>query len=144
MEEITPRCSCMFKIDGEIFSCRGAQGNFENTVVFRGRVTIQASASIVTAADVVNNISDWVKSSPSITVGLALLDIDSSCPAMLTSTDSDDCVVVTEQPPPSSSSDSSSIGIIVGAIIAAVVVILILVITVVVVLVYLRRKGSYR
>jgi len=144
MEEITPKCSCTFNIDSETFSCRGAQGNFENTVVFRGRISVQASASIVAAADVVNdNINDWVNSSPSITVGLTTLGIDPRCPAMLTSTDSNDCEVGTE-PPSSSSSDSSSISVIVGAIIAVVVVILIIVIIVVIVLVHLRRKGSYR
>jgi len=144
MEEITSRCSCTFNIESESFSCRGAQGDFENTVVFRGRVNVQASALNITADDVVNIIDDWVESSPSITVGLTTLDVDPRCPAMLVSTDSDDCVAVTEQPSSSSSSDSSSIGVIVGAILAVVVVILVIAIVVVVVLVYLKRKGSYR
>ena len=136
MVEMTTKCSCIFNINGEAFSCRGSEGNFENTVVFRGRVTVQDS-SVITADDVVNDINNWVKSSPSVTVGLATLDIDSNCPAMLASIDSDDCVVAPEQP---SSSDSFSIGIIVGAIPA---VIVLMVIIIVVILVYLRTKGSY-
>ena len=143
MQAISPRCSCMFNIVDENFSCRESQGNFENTVVFRARVTVQDSAALFPADNVVTDIDDWVESSPSIIVGLATLDIDPSCPAMLPSIDSDDCKIVTESPSPSSS-DSSSIGVIVGAVLAVVVVILILVIIVVAVLVYLRRKGSYR
>ena len=142
IQAIGSRCSCI-NIGGATFSCRGAQGNFENTVVFRAMVTVQASSALISADVVVTDIDDWVKSSPSITVGLATLDIDPSCPAMLASTDSDDCEVVTESPSPSSS-DSSSIGVIVGAVLAVVVVILIVVIIIVAVLVYLRRKGSYR
>ena len=151
MEQIIPRCSCVFEIGSETFSCRGVQENFENTVVFRARITVQGL--LVAADDVVNDIDGWVDTSPSITVGLATLDIDSSCPAMLASTDSADCETVTESPfpslpppsSPSSSSDSSpSIGIIVGAVGAVVVVVLIIVIIVVAVLVCVRRKGSYR
>ena len=136
MVEIISRCSCIFNINSEAFSCRGSEGNFENTVVFRGRVIVQDS-SVIIADDIVNDINNWVKSSPSVTVGFATLDIDSSCPVMLASIDSDDCVVVTEQP---SSSDSFSIGILIGTIIA---VIVIMVIIVVVVLVYLKTKRSY-
>jgi len=148
MEEITPICSCTFKIVNETFSCLGARGDFENTVVFRGRIIVQASAAIVAANDVVNVISNWVKSSPLIAVDLATLVIDPRCPAMLASTDSDDCLAVTEQPSSSSSSSSSSdflsIGAIVGAVIAVVVVILVVAIIVVIVFVYLKRKGNYR
>ena len=149
-DEITTRCSCVFEVDSETFSCRGAQGNFENTVVFRARITVQGPASLVAADDVVGDINDWVETSPSITVGFATLDIDSSCPAMLVSADSDDCESVTVSPSPSpsspssSSNSSSSIGIIVGAVLAVVVVILIIIITVVAVLVCVRRKGSHR
>ena len=147
-EEITTRCSCVFEVDSETFSCRGAQGNFENTVVFRARITVQGPAALVAADDVVSDINDWVETSPSITVGLNTLKIDSSCPAMLASTDSDDCEAVTVSPspssPPSSSDSSSSIGIIVGAVVAVVVVILIIVVIVVILLVCVRRKGSYR
>ena len=140
-EEITTRCSCVFEVDSETFSCRGAQGNFANTVVFRARITVQGAAALVAADDVVGDINDWVETSPSITVGLATLDIDSSCPAMLASTDSDDCEAVTQ---PSSSNGSSSIGIIVGAVVAVVVVILTIVVIVVILLVCVRRKRSYR
>ena len=140
-DEITTRCSCVFEVDSETFSCRGAQGNFENTVVFRARITVQGPAALVAADDVVSDINDWVETSPSITVGLATLDIDSSCPAMLASTDSNDCEVITQPP---SSNGSSSIGIIVGAVVAVVVVILIIVIIVVILLACVRRKGSYR
>ena len=151
MEEITPRCSCIFEIVSDSFSCRGAQENFENTVVFRARVSAQGPASVITADDVVNDISNWVESSASITIASVTLDVDLNCPAMLDSFNSPDCVIVTEQPTPSpssptssSSSNSSSISIIAGAAIAVVIIVILLVIIVVLIVMYRKRKASYR
>jgi len=76
MEEITSKCSCTFKVDSENFRCRGAQGNFENTVVFRGRITVHISALTISADDIVNIIDDWVGSSPLIIVSLITFGID--------------------------------------------------------------------
>ncbi|XP_065904076.1 cell adhesion molecule DSCAM-like [Dysidea avara] len=150
MEEITPRCSCIFEIVSDSFSCRGAQENFDNTVVFRARVSAQGPASVITADDVVNDISNWVESSPSITIASVTLDVDLNCPAMLDSFNSPDCVIVTEQPTPSTSSPTSSssnnsspIGIIAGAAIAVVVIVILLVIIVVLIVMYRKRKASY-
>ena len=141
--------SVTFNIVSETFSCQGAQGNFENTVVFRANVTVQGPASIITANDIVNDISNWVQTSPSISVASVVLDIDPNCLAMPNSFNSPDCVVVTVQPTPSpssptssSSSSSSTIGIIVAVVVAVVIIIILLVI--IVVLMGRRKKASYR
>ena len=83
-EEITTRCSCVFEVDSENFSCRGAQGNFVNTVVFRARITVQGPASIF-AADVVSDVKNWTLSSPSLSVATVALAIDPNCPVKLDS-----------------------------------------------------------
>ncbi|XP_065905338.1 hemicentin-1-like isoform X4 [Dysidea avara] len=134
MDEITSRCSCTFNIINETFSCRGSIGNFVDTVVFRARVSLQDS--VITADDVVDDITNWVQSSPSISVAAVTLDVDPSCPAMLDSFNSADCVVVT-----TSSSSSLPIGIIIGgATVGVVVVILIIIIIEALIVVYCTRK----
>ena len=145
------RCSCEFNSSNIIdntFSCRGSQGDFEKTVVFRAMITLPVPASVSDADGIVDLISEWVQSNPSVTVDKVILEIDPDCPAMLESVTSDDCV--NEMPPPrqsapSSSSSSSSlpIGIIIGAVVAGVIVLLLIIIIVVVVM-YRRRKSTYR
>ena len=144
------RCSCEFNssnIIGDAFSCRGSQGEFSNTVVFRAMITLQVPVSISDADDIVNLISEWVQSKPSVTVNKVILEIDPDCPAMLDSLTSDDCA--TKAPPPnqvnqsSSSSSSLPIGIIVGAAVAAVIILLLIIIIVAIVMYRRRRKSSY-
>ena len=145
MEEITPRCSCVFEVDSETFSCRGAQGNFENTVVFRARITVQGHASIFAAADVVNDIANWVQSSPSIPVAAVTLEIDPNCPVMLDSFNSADCVIITEQPTPSPTNSSNSpAGIIAGTVAAALIAICIAIVAVILIVGYCSRKVHNR
>ena len=143
-EEITTRCYCVFEVDSETFSCRGAQGNFENTVVFRARITVQGHASIF-AADVVNDITNWTLSSPSIPVAAVTLAIDPNCPVMLDSFNSADCVIVTEQPTSSSTNSSSSpVGIIAGTVAAALIAICIAIVAVILIVGYCRRRVNSR
>ena len=144
------RCSCELNfsnIVGDTFSCRGSQGDFENTVVFRAMITLPVPASATDADNIVDLISDWVQSNPSVTVDKVILEIDPDCPAMLESVTADDCA--SETPPPRQSSPSSSsssslpVGIIIGGVVAAVVVLL-LIIIIVGIVIYRRRKSSYR
>jgi len=118
-------------------------------------ITLQVPASITDADDIVNIISKWVQSNPSVTVNEVILDIDPECPAMLDSVSSDDCVIKTPPPnqtspstlpPPQSSSSSSSslpINIIAGGAIGMVIIVIII-ITIVGIIIYCRRKSSYR
>jgi len=111
-------------------------------------ITLQVPASITDADDIVNIISKWVQSNPSVTVNEVTLEIDPECPAMLDSVSSDDCAskVVppdqADQPSSSSSSSSSLIGIVVGA--TAVLIIILIIIIVVAVIIYHRCKSKYR
>ena len=138
------RCSCEFtssNIIDDTFSCRGSQGEFRNTVVYRAMITLQVPASITDADNIVVVLSEWVESAPSVRVNRVTLDIDSNCPTMLASFDSNDCEAPSDRNNPS----SSSVGIIVGAAVAAVVVILLLLITaVVIIIMYRRHKSSNR
>jgi len=119
--------------------------------VYRARVALQVPTSITDADNIVNVISKWVQSKPSVMVNKVILEVDPDCPAMLDSLTSDDCVTKTQptdqvdQPSSSSSSSSSSlpVGIIVGAAVAG-VVILLLIISIIVIVTYRRRKSSYR
>ena len=143
-DEITTRCSCVFEVDSETFSCRGAQGNFENTVVFRARITVQGPAALV-AADVVNDITNWVQSSSSISVAAVTLAIDLNCPVMLDSFNSADCFIVTEQPTPSPTNSSSSpVGIIAGTVAAALIAICIAIVAVILIVGYCSQKVCIR
>ena len=142
------RCSCEFTSNNVIddtFSCRGSQGQFKNTVVYRAMITLQVPASITDADNIVIVLSEWVGSEPSVRVNRVTLDIDSDCPTMLDSFNSNDCEAPSDGTnPSSSSSSSSSVGIIVGAVVAAVVVILLLITTIVIIVMYRRHKSSYR
>ena len=138
------RCSCEFtssNIIGDTFSCRGSQGEFRNTVVYRAMITLQVAASVTDADNIVTVLNEWVESEPSVRVNRVTLDIDSNCPTMLDSFGSNDC----EAPADGTNQTSSpSIGIIVGAAVAAVVVMLLLITAVVIITMYRRHKSSYR
>ena len=148
------RCSCEFNssnIIDESFSCRGSQGEFKNTVVYRAMIALQVPATISDADDIVNVINEWVQFKPSVTVDKVILEVDPNCPAFLDSVTSDDCVVPSSEAPstdqvnePSSSSSSSSmlIGIIVGTVV--IIIVLILIIIIIGIVIYSRRKSSYR
>ena len=146
------QCSCDFNtgnIIDESFSCRGSQGQFIDTVVYRAMISLQVPASTNDADNIVILLGEWVESEPSVRVNRVTLNIDSNCPTMLESFDSDDCEVSAEgtkssSPPSSSSSSSSPTGIIIGGAIAAAVVVLLLITAVVIVIMYRRHKSSYR
>ena len=145
-------CSCDFGIDRESFSCGGSQGSLTNTVVFRARVTVQNLASVTRADYVVNSINDWVMISPRIAVQGATLDVDNTCPVMLSSFNEADCIPTTNQLTPSPSTNGSTSSgfstttIIIAGATMAVLIVLLLVIIIVILCVVLccRRKGSYR
>ena len=138
-------CSCEFTTNNIIedtFSCRGSQGEFSNTVVYRAMITLQVPDTITDANDIVAYIDQWVQTEPSVIVNGITLALDSECPAMLDSFNSDDCISETssDQTNPSSSS-SSAISILIGAGAAAVVIfIMILLLTIVVLIVVGYRK----
>ena len=149
-EEIMRNCLCKFtnsNITDDAFSCRGSQGEFRNAVVYRAMITLQVPASITDADNIVNLLSDWVESKPSVAVNGLALAVDPNCPAMLDSFDSSDCVVPNQANSPSSSS-SQSVGIIVGAIVwaivATVIAILLLITVIMIIIMYYRHKSSYR
>ena len=133
------RCSCEFtssNIIDDTFSCRGSQGEFRNTVVYRAMIILQVPASVTDADNIVAVLSEWVESEPSVRINRVTLDIDSNCPTMLASFDSNDCEAPSDRKNPS----SSSVGIIVGA--AAVVILLLLITAVVIIIMYHRHNKS--
>ena len=137
------RCSCEFtssNIIDDTFSCRGSQGEFRNTVVYRAMITLEVPASITDADNIVAVLSEWVESEPPVVVNRVTLDIDSNCPTMLESLKSNDCEIPSDGT--NSSSSSLSVGIIVGAAVAAIVVVLLLITAVIIM--YRRHKSSYR
>ena len=154
------RCSCEFtssNIMDDTFSCRGSQGEFRNTVVYRAMITLQVPTSITDADNIVVVLSEWVKSQPSVRVNKVTLDIDSGCPTMLESFNSNDCETPSDGTNPSLSSSSSSspsslspssssVGVIVGAAVAALVVTLLLITStaIVIIVMYRRHKSIYR
>ena len=114
--------------------------------MFRAMITLSVPVSATDADNIVDLISDWIKSNPSVTVDKVILEIDPDRPAMLESVTADDCA--SETPPPRQSSPSSSssslpVGIIIGIVVAAVIVLLFIMIIVGIVI-YRRRKSSYR
>ena len=140
------RCSCEFtsgNIIDDTFSCRGSQGEFRNTVVYRAMINLQVAASVTDADNIVTVLSEWAESEPSVRVNRVTLDVDSNCPTMLDSFDSNDCEAPSDGINPSSTS-SPSVGIIVGAAVTAVVVMLLLITAVVIIAMYHRHKSSYR
>ena len=152
VKQVLTRCSCQFTTDNIIsdtFSCRGSQGEFENTVVYRANITLQLPVSITDADDIVTFINQWVQDESSVAVQGITLALDAGCPTVLDSFDSNDCVteVPSNQTNPTSSSSSSSslpLGGIVGAAVAALVVVIVLIIVITIIVVYRRRKSTYR
>ena len=153
IKQVVMRCSCQFttsSIISDTFSCRGSQGEFEDTVVYRANITLKVSTLITNADDIVTFINQWVQDEPSVAVKGITLALDADCPTMLDSFDSDDCVIVEEpsnqtnpSPSLSSSSSSSSIGIIIG-VAAAVVMIVLIIVIIIIIVVYRRRNATYR
>ena len=146
------QCSCDFNTDNiidESFSCRGSQGQFIDTVVYRAMISLQVPASTNDADNIVTLLGEWVESEPSVRVNRVTLNIDSNCPTMLESFDSDDCEVSTEgtnssPSSPSQSPSSSPTSIIIGAAVATAVVVLFSITVVVIIIMYRRHKSSYR
>ena len=128
-------CSCDFtqsNIQNNEFSCR----SIEDSVVFRAEV-IYASF-VYTADELVEFISEWVQTAPSLVVGPARsrVDVDSSCPTELDSFLSKDCV---------STDQGDNLAAIVGGSIGGVCALLICTFTVIVVISLQKRKsGSFR
>ena len=155
IKQVVMHCSCQFttsSIISDTFSCRGSQGEFEDTVVYRASITLKVSTLITNADDIVTFINQWVQDEPSVAVKGITLALDADCPTMLDSFDSDDCVIVEEpsnqtNPSPSlsssSSSSSSSIGIIIG-VAASVVMIVLIIVIIIIIVVYRRRNSTYR
>ena len=145
-------CSCEFTTDNIIedtFSCRGSQGEFSNTVVYRAMITLQVPDTITDANDIVANIDQWVRTQPSVIVNGITLALDSECPAMLDSFNSDDCIseASSDKTNPSSSSSSSLISILIGAGAAAaaiVIMILLLIIVILIVMGFRKCKSTQR
>ena len=158
IKQVLMRCSCQFttsNIISDTFSCRGSHGEFEDTVVYRAKITLQVPISITDADDIVTFINLWAQNEPSVAVYGITLALDADCPTMLDSLDSDDCVIVEKpsnqnNPPPSSlsssSSSSSPIDIIIGATVPAAVVLIVVIIAIIVILIvkHHKHKPSYR
>ena len=136
------RCLCEFSIIDDAFSCRGSQGEFRNTVVYRAMITLQVPTSPTGADNIVTEINKWVQTMPSLLVNGIILDLDPDCPAMLESFASNDCDAETILPSNQSTSSPLSTGIIIGVAVTAIVIILLLIIVIVVIIVYFRRKSS--
>ena len=146
MQEVLMRCSCEFTSSNIIednFSCRGSQGQFRNTVVYRAMIILQVPDTITDADDIVSNINQWVQTEPSVIIEGITLALDPGCPAVLDSFDSNDCESPSDQANPSSSS-SLPIAIIIGVAVAVVVIILLLIIAAIAIVVYRRHKATYR
>ena len=62
--------------------------------MFRAMITLPVPVSATDADNIVDVISNWVKSNPSVRVDEVILDIDPDCPAMLESVTADDCASV--------------------------------------------------
>ena len=144
IKQVLMRCSCQFttsNIISDTFSCRGSQGEFEDTVVYRANITMQVPSSSTDADDIVTFINQWAQNEPSVAVKGITLALDADCPTMLDSFDSDDCVIAEESSNQTSSSSLPS-GIIIAASAAAVVVIVLII--VIIILLYCRHKSTYR
>ena len=71
IKQVLMRCSCEFttsNIISDTFSCRGSQGEFEDTVVYRANITLQVPISITDADDIVTYINQWVQNEPPVVV----------------------------------------------------------------------------
>ena len=130
-------CSCTFtqdNIQNYEFSCRGAR----NTVVFRAEIVYASFA--FTATQLVDFISQWVQSAPSLVVGpsMSRLDVDTDCPTQLDSFLSEDCAAMNQ-------GKTQSIGPIFGGVLAGICVVFIFTgIVIVVKCIRKRRQKSYR
>ena len=134
---VSMMCSCTFtqdNIQNNEFSCR----SIENTVVFRAEIAY--TSLTFSATQLVDFISQWVQSAPSLVVGASMsrLDVDTDCPTQLDSFLSEDCVSVNQ-------GKTQSIGPIVGGALAGIGAVFILAgIIIAVKCAQKRRQKSYR
>jgi len=162
-------CSCQFTVENiaeETFSCRASKldPNFENTVVYRAKITPQVLVSVLDANDILEIIETWVQSGATIVVNHLTLNIDPNCPTTLESFHTEDCFIMSTAavttttgttmtrtpslPTPLltgvDDSSKSSVGIIIGVSVASVVVVVLVVIIVVITIFHCRLKSNYR
>jgi len=132
IQPITPNCACSLDVTNETFSCRASVGEFHNTVVFRATILTDSNAD-----NVVGIINNWVKTKPSLIVGQVILAIDPSCPALLDSTESNDCIITSQ-----ASRSSTHTGAIAGGIGAALTTVVVILIILIMLVVLCRKKRS--
>ena len=150
-------CSCQFTIDNivdESLSCRTSQYH----IVYRAKVNLQVPVLEMDASDIVEIISSWVQTAPTITVSGFRVTVDPRCPTKLESDYEENCFVMstttssTLQGPlpsaqpssPNEDNSKSSVAIVVGAIVAGVIVIVLIVVIVVITTLHCRLKSNYR
>ena len=151
-------CSCQFTIDNivdESLSCRTSQYH----IVYRAKVNLQVPVLEMDASDIVEIISSWVQTAPTITVSGFRVTVDPSCPTKLESDYEENCFVMsttttssTLQRPlpsvqpssPNEDNSKSSVAIVVGAIVAGVIVIVLIVVIFVITTLHCKLKSNYR
>ena len=97
VQKVQMTCSCDFTIDKIVdgaFSCRSSQLEFENTVVYRAKITPLVHVLVIDANDIEKIIEAWVQSGASVMINGLALNLDPNCTTTIESYDDEECAAV--------------------------------------------------
>ena len=131
-------CSCSLSVQRHEFSCQNTANS--QTVVFLANL----SYNILPGVDVPSLLTSWVASDPAITVNFIQLQVNTTCPVVITSLKSESCSVYVAPPTdPPTDSDVTVIAAATGVIVFLVVVTIVVAI-VIAVAVVCKKQSKYR
>jgi len=143
IQKISELCSCQLQsvhVTDDKFSCRGAVGRYEDTVVYRAKIT--SVGLDITADQLVEFIHIWAQSGAIIEADRVSLDVDPDCTTQLESFTANDCVSNSQTSPAGHGGQQSSTGLFVAISLTAVIILVL--IGVIVVLVYCKCRPMKR
>ena len=127
-------CSCSLAVQRRIFSCLGSEG--PQTVVFLAEL----SYTELPGVDLSSLLTSWVTSTPPISVASTQLQVDPTCPVVITSLEPEACSAPTPTDSPANQPiDVTVIAIAVGV---AVLFVVLIIIAIVIVAILFCRKQS--
>ena len=131
-------CSCSLSVQRHEFSCQNTANS--QTVVFLANL----SYTILPGVDVPSLLTSWIISDPAITVNFIQLQVNTTCPVVITFLKSESCSVYVA--PPTDPPTDSDVTVIAAAtaVIVLLVVVTIIVAIAIAVAVLCKKQSKYR
>ena len=135
-------CQCGFTAGHIDSTASGFQcsSNQNNQVVFRSKLFGTATTNV---SEVINHLKQWTSSHVSIFVLGLILEIDPTCPVIISSASDPECQLATS-PPSGTSATTPTEAIAAGVVVGIVIIAIAVVVVVIVVIIRRRRSASWK